>query len=279
MEKKKAFISIDLEGMPHIVSTHHLFEKGALYGEARKIATRITLATVEALHMNGIKEVIVADSHGPMVNMKVEDLPSYVNVVRGSPRPISMVSGIETCDIALFLGYHSKAGTPKSTFDHTYSGSTVDFLEINGKKVSEFLLNSYVAGYYEVPVVLVAGDAKLLHDDAEAFERIEKVVFKNSMSRYAAMSPSLQQIEQDLRKSVKRGVQRGGEVITVASPVEVKLRFIESGMAGIADLLPIISRIDGKTVYYKVKNIVEAYNIFEALVFASIGLQRITSPE
>ncbi|RLF84389.1 peptide transporter, partial [Thermococci archaeon] len=38
----KAFISVDLEGMPFIVSPQHLVEKGALYNEARKIATEIT---------------------------------------------------------------------------------------------------------------------------------------------------------------------------------------------------------------------------------------------
>lgn len=41
----RAFISLDLEGLPYVVSREHLFVKGALYSEARKIATRIVKLT------------------------------------------------------------------------------------------------------------------------------------------------------------------------------------------------------------------------------------------
>ena len=113
----KAFISVDLEGMPYIVAPSQLNLKGALYEEARKIATKITLAVADELHKNGFGEVLVADSHGPMVNIHVEDLPEHVEIIRGFPRPLSMVTGVEGCDAAVFLGYHAKFGTAKSTFD------------------------------------------------------------------------------------------------------------------------------------------------------------------
>jgi D-amino peptidase len=118
----KAFISVDLEGMPYIVIPGHLGLKGRLYDEARKVATKVTLVVANELHKNGFNDVVIADSHGPMVNLLVDDLPEYVEIVRGFPRPLSMVSGVQDCDVALFLGYHAKFGTAKSTFDHTYSG-------------------------------------------------------------------------------------------------------------------------------------------------------------
>ena len=158
----KAFISVDLEGMPYIVIPGHLSLKGTLYDEARRIATKVTLTVAEELHKNGFDEVVIADSHGPMVNLLIDDLPEYVEIVRGYPRPLSMVSGIEGCGVALFLGYHAKFGTAKSTFDHTYSGASINRVEVNGIVVSEFLLNAYVAGESGVPVVMVAGEAKLL---------------------------------------------------------------------------------------------------------------------
>lgn len=70
--------------------------------------------TIEALKTNDIKDIIVADSHGPMVNLKIGELPKCVHLVRGTPRPISMVNGVKHCDLAIFLGYHSKAGTRTS---------------------------------------------------------------------------------------------------------------------------------------------------------------------
>jgi D-amino peptidase len=189
----KAFISLDLEGLPHIVTPGHLSLKGSLYSEARKIATQVALVTAETLHNNGFKEILIADSHGPMVNIHVDELPSYVEIIRGFPRPTSMVAGIKGSDVALFLGYHSKFGTANATFDHTYSGSTIRKLEINGIEASEFLLNGFTAGEYNVPIILVAGDSELMKTDvARHSPNSEQVIFKYSLSRTSARSPSMQ---------------------------------------------------------------------------------------
>ncbi|MBO8174452.1 MAG: M55 family metallopeptidase [Thermococcus sp.] len=276
----KAFISIDLEGMPFVVSREHLFVKGALYNEARKIATKITLIVAEALHEKGFDEIIIADSHGPMVNLLVDELPEYVELVRGFPRPLSMVAFAKGSDIAMFLGYHAKAGTPYATFDHTYSGATVDYLEINGVKVSEFLLNSYLLGSWDIPVVLVGGDAKLIEEDVKSFTPwAEGVVFKDALSRYAAKSPSLAKLERELREAVDRAVEKfkRGETkpLKTEEPVKVKLRFLGSEMADTAELLPTVKRIDGKTVEFEAKNVEEVYKLFELLVFAAAGVRAI----
>ncbi|AIF70008.1 peptide transporter [Palaeococcus pacificus DY20341] len=276
----KAFISVDLEGMPFVVSREHLFVKGALYNEARKIATKITLAVVEELYENGFDEILIADSHGPMVNLLVDELPPYVELIRGFPRPVSMVAGVEEADAVLFLGYHSKAGTPSSTFDHTYSGATVDSLKINSVPVSEFLLNSYVAGHYNVPVILVAGDAKLIEDDVKKFAPwVEGIPLKRAFSRYSARSPSLAKLENELKDGVKRAVEKlkAGEArpLKTSSPVKVELRFLGSEMAETAELLPSVKRIDGKTVEFEARDVVEAYKVFELLVLASAGVRAV----
>lgn len=181
----KAFISVDLEGMPYIVSRGHLLLKGKLFDEARRIATRVTMAAVEELHEKGLDEIVIADSHGPMVNLLVEDLPEYVEIVRGFPRPLNMVSGVEGCDCALFLGYHAKYGTAKATFDHTFMGASINKVKVNSVEVSEFLLNAYAAGGFEVPVVLVAGDAQLLADDVKKQAPwVETIALKHSLSSF-----------------------------------------------------------------------------------------------
>ena len=57
----KAFISVDLEGLPHLVIPGHLSLKGSLYDKARRIATKLTLSTVQALHEHGFDQVIIAE--------------------------------------------------------------------------------------------------------------------------------------------------------------------------------------------------------------------------
>ena len=273
----KAFISVDLEGMPYIVIPGHLSLKGTLYDEARRIATKVTLTVAEELHKNGFDEVVIADSHGPMVNLLVDDLPEYVEIVRGYPRPLSMVSGVEGCEVALFLGYHAKFGTAKSTFDHTYSGASINRVEVNGIVVSEFLLNAYVAGESSVPVVMVAGEAQLLEDDVKKYAPwAETVALKCSLSRVSAKSPSMVRIEKELREAVRRTAanfkQGKAKPLVTKKPVKMRITFLTSHFADIAELLPTVKRIDGLTVEYSADNMSEAYKIFELLVLAASAM-------
>jgi D-amino peptidase len=273
----KAFISIDLEGLPYIVIPGHLILKGVLYKEARKIATDLTHIVSDELNKNGFDEIIIADSHGPMVNLLVDDLPEYVEIIRGPLRPTSMVAGVEECDAAIFLGYHSKFGTAKSTFDHTYSGASIRQLEMNGVAVSEFLLNAYTAGDYNVPVILVAGDAELLKEDVNKYAPWAKTVpLKYSLSRLAARSPSFSKIEDQLREAVRNAVtdfnSQTIKPLKTSHPVKTKITFHASHFADAADLLPFINRIDGLSVEYIASNVIDAYKVFQLLVLAAFGL-------
>ena len=274
----KAFISVDLEGMPYIVIPGHLNLKGPLYEEARRIATKIALITADELNKNGFDKVIIGDSHGPMVNLLIDDLPECVEIVRGFPRPLSMVSGIEGCKIAVFLGYHAKFGTAKSTFDHTYSSMSINRVEVNGVAASEFLLNAYVAGELGVPVALVAGEAQLLEDDVRKNAPwAETVALKTSMSRLSARSASMISIEKQLRSSVKKAVasQKKGkaELLLAEKPVRMAINFLSSQFADAAELLPSIKRVGGLRVEYTSKSIRDAYKTMELLTLASSGVQ------
>jgi D-amino peptidase len=263
--------------MPYIVIPGHLGIKGTLYSEARKIATKVTLTVAEELNKNGFDEIVIADSHGPMVNLLVEDLPEYVEIVRGFPRPLSMVAGVEGCDIALFLGYHAKFGTSKSTFDHTYSGGSINKVKVNGVEVSEFLLNAYAAGDFKVPVVLVAGEAQLIKDDVKKYAPwVETVALKHSLSRLSARSSSLARIEKELREATKKAVtsfkQKTVKPIIAEKPVKIGVTFLASHFADAAELLPTVKRVDGLNVEYTASNMIEAYKLFELLVLAASGI-------
>ncbi|MGQ9538612.1 MAG: M55 family metallopeptidase [Candidatus Bathycorpusculaceae bacterium] len=280
----KAFISVDLEGMPYIVTPSHLNLKGALYEEARKIATKTTLIVAEELHKNGFESVVIADSHGPMVNIHVEDLPEYVEIIRGFPRPLSMVAGVEGCSAAVFLGYHAKFGTAKSTFDHTYSGGSIRKVEVNGVETSEFLLNAYVAGEMGVPAIMVAGEAQLLKDDVEKWAPwAETVVLKDSLSRVSAKSPSMTKLEKELREAVKKAMAKlqtkKAKLLVAKKPVDTRVTFLVSHFADVAALLPTAKRVDALTIEYTAKSMTEAYKTFELLVLAASGISALLTQQ
>jgi D-amino peptidase len=274
---KKAFISVDMEGMPYVVIPGHLNLKGTLYQEARKTATKITSIVAEELHKNGFDQVVIADSHGPMVNLHFEEFPEFTEIIRGFPRPLSMVSGVEDCEAAVFLGYHAKFGTMKSTFDHTYSGAAINKVEVNNVEVSEFLLNAYAAGEFDVPVILVAGESQLLEDDVKRYAPwIKTVPLKHSLSRVAAKSSSMIKIERELRDAVKEAVtvfkRRKARVLKTQKPVKIVVTFLASHFADVAELLPSVKRLNALKIEYTSKNMVEAYKTFELLVLAASGM-------
>jgi len=275
----RAYISIDMEGMPYIVSSDHLDIKGALFREAREIATKVVNIVCEELHKEGFEEIIVADSHGSMVNIDVMKLPEYVSLIRGFPRPTSMVIGVEEADIVLFLGYHAKFGTQEATFDHTYSGAVIRKIEINGIEASEYLLNAYVAGHFERPVVLVAGDEALLEDDVKRHTPWAiRVPLKRSYSRYSARSPSMAKIESALRDGVRNAIKkyREGEMrpLKAEYPIDMRITFRNTAFADVAAYLPNSERLDGLTVRYVAKDIIESYKVLELLSLATFALRR-----
>ena len=273
----KAFISVDLEGMPYVVILGQLNLKGSLYEETRKISTQITLIVADELHKNGFEKIIIADGHGPMVNLLVDELPECVEIVRGSLRPTGQVAGAEGCDVAIFLGYHSKFGTVNSTFDHTYSGGSVHKLEINGVEVSEYLLNSYTVGSMGIPPIFMAGDKKLIEDDVKTFTPwVESVALKDSLSRLSAKSPSMKFLEKEIRAAVNKAVinLNEGKVkpLITKEPVKMKLTLRDTQQTDAIALLPFINRLDALTVEYTSENMTEAYTTFQALLFIASGV-------
>jgi D-amino peptidase len=66
----------------------------------------------------------------------------------------------EKFDAVIFTGYHAWAGCSGNPLSHTMNRRNTG-VRLNGIPCSEFLLNSYTAGYFGVPVVMVTGDSEL----------------------------------------------------------------------------------------------------------------------
>ncbi|MEM0473901.1 MAG: M55 family metallopeptidase [Zestosphaera sp.] len=280
MPWRRAFLSVDLEGLPHVVSRLHLAPGRPLWEEAREIATKVVVRACEVLRDSGFEEIVVADSHGDMVNLEVSKFSDYVVLVRGYPRPTSMIAGAEGSDVALMIGYHSGFGTRKAVFDHTFSGAVVRSLEFNGVRFSEYLVNSSALGHLGIPVVFLAGDENLRTEVAKHTPWVVFTPLKESLSRYSAKSPSLSRVLKDLELGIREGLRKHAEGLTkpfkIETPVTVRVSFHESGFADVAELLPIVKRVDSLTVEYEARNPVEAYKILEALIMASHGIRLIT---
>jgi len=95
----KILIVGDMEGVAGAVTEQQLSPQGFEYGEFRKIYTDEVNAAIEAAFDGGAEEVVVADSHGNAQNLLLDRLNSRVTLIRGWPRHLVMMGGVDRDDI------------------------------------------------------------------------------------------------------------------------------------------------------------------------------------
>src|SRR5690349_17475722 len=92
---RKIFISVDMEGITGVVQPAQLGPGGFEYGKAREWMTGEVNAAIAGIRDSGPAEIVVCDSHGNGQNVLIDQLPEDVRIVRGFPRPLEMMQGID----------------------------------------------------------------------------------------------------------------------------------------------------------------------------------------
>ena len=182
----KVFISVDMEGVTGVVNVDDASRDGKDYDYFRETMTREANAAIEGALAAGATEIIVRDSHGSALNLLPEMLNRNAKLIRDwSGGPMSMMEGIDASyDAAIYVGYHARAGTPDGVLDHTSSGDVTD-VSINGISLPEAGYNALMAGYYDVPVVFVAGDQAVCDQASELLGMVETVAVKEGIGAAA----------------------------------------------------------------------------------------------
>ena len=183
----KVFISVDMEGVSGVINWEDVNRNGKDYGLFRKLMTQEANAAIQGALDAGATEILVRDSHGSARNILPDLLLQDAILLRDwSGGPMSMMEGIdETFDAVIFVGYHAREGTPNAVLKHTMTGQIDVF--INGKNMPEAGINGAAAGYYGVPVVMVAGDSAIVKQAENIFGDIEGVAVKESIGTAAKM--------------------------------------------------------------------------------------------
>jgi len=261
-----------MEGCSGISSTEYVISGKELYEEGKKLMLHDTLAVVQKAIDLGVDEVIVNDSHANMTNLLVSQFPEKARVIIGSPKPLSMLEGIEGCDIAFFVGYHSPVGSLNAIMDHTYSGASVYNIKVNDIPASEILINALVAGYFNVPVALVSGDDKTVKHASNLLKNVVTVEVKKALSRTSAICLPLSETKALLQKGVEEAINLYREnkdyfkPFKLNPPYKFEIEFVNSQMADAVSIHPDVKRLDGRRVTFQRNDLLEAYNLFRILL-------------
>ena len=263
----KIFISVDMEGIGGIGTAEMTRANGKDYQLGRKLMTAEVNAVVSAIiKFNNDAEILVNDSHGDMQNLNHQELDPRVIYIQGNKKPYGMVQGLDNSyDAAIFIGYHARAGTPKGFLAHTGSGAVKE-LRLNGQEVGEGGLNTYFSGEMNVPVILASGDDIFTKQFGKLVD-CELVITKHAVTAQVARLKHGTIVEKELFDATTRALKTIGnkKPIKLKTPVEIKLKFSSPSHAEVLQAIPGMEWINGYTVKYEAKNMVEAYALIRLM--------------
>lgn len=265
-QAKKVYISVDMEGISGISGDDQLSAGGAEYGRSRKLMVEDANAAIRGALAAGATDILVNDSHGGQRNLLSEDLHPKARLISHSFKRHGMMEGLdETFDAILYIGYHAKAETPAGLFAHTGSGVVRD-LEINGQSVGEGGLNSALAAWYGVPVVLVTGDDVAVRQVQETAPGARGVYVKRAINVRAVELKPLQKAREEIELAAREAVARASRPKTQKlDQYRVRMRFRNFIIPEIAGAFEGIVIETPDTVTFTRKTMPEAYRLIRVL--------------
>jgi len=266
----KVFISADLEGIWGVVHFEQTSAESGSYGAACKWMAEDVNAVVQGLLEAGATEIVVNDSHGSMRNLRADELHPRASLISGTPKPLSMMQGIDgSFNACIFIGYHAKAGSAAAILDHTISSGTVRSIKINGREMPELGINGALAGYFQVPVIMISGDKETCEQARSILgSGIVTAAVKEGIGRTAAKLLPAGEARQLLKEKAKEALSKRDNIppFIVNPPINIELEFLRSSQAELPLLLPQVKRVDARAVGFSSGDLLEGFKLMRAVI-------------
>jgi len=266
----RVYISVDMEGVAGISHANPTRRGDYGYAQAVELMVGETNAAIEGAFDGGATTVTVNDSHGGMYNLTPEALDKRARVVLGK-KPLSMNEAADSSyDVALFVGYHARAGHPTGVISHTYNPRAV-LVEVGGRPITEAGINALYLGAFDVPVAMVTGDDALAAELDDWLPWAETVVVKHAISYQAADSVHPALARDMIRDAARRNVERvrgeGSNLqpLTMEPPIDLRIEFTTPAQADFVAVMPGFDRIADRSVFFAAD---DAVMLFRALISA-----------
>jgi len=249
-----------MEGVTGINSLQFLFDKEKEYARGRKLMMHDLNAAITGAVEAGATEVLVNDAHGSMRNLQIEDLHEAADLISGFPKDQLMMAGLDdSFDAALFIGYHAKDGS-EGILAHTINGGVIRDVEINGKSYGETGISAAIAGFYNVPVVMISGDDRLEEEAKELLPDTAFVTTKIAISDSAARMLNPRRTEKMIREQARLSLlkKENARVFKLPEALQMEITVKSPVHADVIEIIPGLQRTAATTVAYSPKDIIEA---------------------
>jgi D-amino peptidase len=265
---RKIFISADMEGITGVVQPAQLGPEGFEYQRAREWMTGEVSAAIAAIRESGPADIVVCDSHGNGQSLLIDKLPEDVQVVRGFPRPLEMMQGVDqSFAAAMFIGYHGSEWTPGAVRGHTISSARLLGVKLNGVEVSEGIYNAALAGQFGVPIAFISGDRLAVQQLQKAVPAAEGAIVKEPFGYHSAMTVTPARGQALIRDGVKRAMMKLGSLqpYRITQPIDLEVGFKFTLDAERAAFVPGLARSDAHNVKGSFRDMVEITKLLQVL--------------
>ena len=249
--RRKIFISVDMEGITGVVQPAQLGPDGFEYQRAREWMTAEVNAAIQGARDAGPADIVVCDSHGNGQSVLIDKLPDDVQIVRGFPRPLEMMQGIDASfAAALFIGYHASEWTADAVRGHTISSARLLGVKLNGMEVSEGIYNAALAGQFGVPIAFISGDRLAVSQLQKVVPSAEGAIVKEPFGYHSAQTVTPARGQALIRDGVKRAMAKLGTLqpYRVKTPIDLEVGFKLTIDAERAAFIPGLTRSDAHNV-------------------------------
>ena len=266
---RKIFISVDMEGITGVVQPAQLAPEGFEYQRAREWMTGEVNAAIAGIRAAGPAEIVVCDSHGNGQSVLIDKLPDDVRIVRGFPRPMEMMQGIDdSFAAAVFIGYHASEWTANAVRGHTISSARLLGVKLNGVEVSEGIYNAALAGQFGVPVAFVSGDRLAVTQLQQVAPAAEGAIVKEPYGYHSALTVTPARGQAMIRDGLTRAMAKLGASLQpyrLTAPIALEVGFKLTLDAERAAFVPGLTRSDAHNVKGSFRDMTEITKLLQVL--------------
>ena len=255
--RKSVFLITDAEGVAGVCRQDQTDPKD---NEMRQLLTGEINAAVEGFLNGGADEVVVWDGHDGSQTLSALTIHPKAKLLMGAMGPaMTMERGYVA---VAFVGQHGRANSRGGVMAHSYSSLGIQKMLMNGKQVGEIETRTALAGWYNVPVILLSGDQAAASDLHAIAPNAELAVVKEGLGYYACLSLSSTAARALIRERARASMAKLGTIrpYKVDGPVTIEVEYsTRSTPPPDAQLPPETEVVDARTVRYHGKDFMEAW--------------------
>lgn len=257
----RIYIMTDIEGVAGVVDfASQTYSSSKYYEQAKELLTAEVNASVEGAMRAGATEVVICDGHGAG-GIIPELLHPSAKLLHG--RPIGKFWEVDNgkWDAYFLLGHHSMNGTPDGNLNHSYANESIIQMHLNGKPIGEIGMNTYLAGWFGIPVALITGDEAACREAKGYVPNIEEVAVKRGINRTCAITISPVKAREKIQNGAYRAVQRIQEIAPakITGPCELTIEYISSANAFSHSQKFYVELVNERTVKIKGKDFLDMW--------------------